>query len=104
MSREEFREEFTALFKSLASDFFENAFGVELKVQEIEKGETMSITEVADFFDISKAALHDWIKAGKINSLKKGNRRYFNRSYIEKFKMANFTFNERIPKNNSKYF
>lgn len=98
MSREEFKEEFTLLFNSLATDFFNKVFGVKSESKPINNSEVMNIKEVVDFIGVSRVTLNNWIISNKIISIKKGNRRFFNRAYIEKFKMANFNFNERLPK------
>lgn len=98
MSRDEFREEFTLLFNSLAGDFFNKVFGVKSESKTTDNTETMNVKDVADFIGVSRVTINNWIKSGKIISNKKGNQRFFNRAYIEKFKMANFNFNERLLK------
>ena len=103
MSREEFREEFTKLFTTLAKDFFENVYCLKEKTEVNTKSDILSIKDVADFLGVSRVTVNNWIKKNQINSYKKGNRRYFDRGYIEKFKIANFNFNERLPKHTNTY-
>ena len=63
----------------------------------------MTINEVTIYFDISRTTLNNWIRKDKIISIKKGNQRFFDRAYIERYKKVNFSFNERLPTYYSKH-
>lgn len=104
MSVEEFREEFSRLFKKESEEFFNKIYGLKKGGREMKEQDLMSMKEVADFFNVSRVTLSNWVKNGKINSEKKGNQRFFSRDYVEKYKEVNFKCNERLPSVPAKYF
>lgn len=93
MSVEEFREEFSRLFKKESEEFFNKIYGLKKGGREMKEQDLMSMKEVADFFNVSRVTLSNWVKNGKINSEKKGNQRFFSRDYVEKYKEVNFKCN-----------
>lgn len=97
MTLHEFREEFSKLFDQKADDFFKKVFGMKSADNNKAELSLMTINEVTAYFDISRTTLNNWISKDKIISIKKGNQRFFDRAYIERYKKVNFSFNERLP-------
>ncbi|SMC95059.1 helix-turn-helix domain-containing protein [Pedobacter nyackensis] len=104
MTLQEFREEFTKLFDQKADEFFNRVFGgTKPRKNEGAEESLMTTNEVTAYFDISRTTLNNWIRQDKIMSIKKGNQRFFDRAYIERYKKVNFSFNERLPTYLSKH-
>jgi len=103
MSLEEFKVEFTRIFDERSDAFFNKVFGLKARTAEEKDADLMTIKDVAEFFQISRVTLNNWIKKDKILSIKKGNQRLFSRSYIERYKQVNFTYNERLLEYPDKY-
>jgi excisionase family DNA binding protein len=103
MSVEEFREEFSKLFNQKSEEFFQKVYGLGKGGKKGVDADFMSVSEVADFFKVSRVTISSWVATDKIISIKKGNRRLFSRDYMERYKQANFIHNERISYNPVKY-
>lgn len=99
MSVEEFREEFSKLFNEKSEEFFNRIYGLRKGGKKREEEDFMTVMEVADFFKVSRVTLCSWVKMDKIISIKKGNQRFFSRDYVERYKQANFSYNERLSSN-----
>ncbi|TKC57622.1 helix-turn-helix domain-containing protein [Pedobacter hiemivivus] len=97
MTLDEFREEFTKLFDQKADEFFKRVFGMKTEGNDDAEQSLMTTNEVTACFDISRTTLNNWIRMDKIISIKKGNQRFFDRAYIERYKKVNFSFNEKLP-------
>jgi excisionase family DNA binding protein len=103
MSVEEFREEFSKLFNEKSEEFFQRVYGLRKAGRSVVDEDFMTMSEVADFFNVSRVTISSWVATDKIVSIKKGNRRLFSRDYVERYKQANFIHNERISYNPIKY-
>jgi len=99
MSVEEFREEFSKLFNEKSEEFFNRVYGLKKGGKEKEVEELMTLMEVANFFKVSRVTISSWVKMDKIISIKKGNQRFFSRNYVERYKQANYGYNERLSSN-----
>lgn len=103
MTLEEFRAEFTRLFDQKADEFFKKVFGSRTKENNDAEISLMTMNEVTAYFEISRTTLSNWIRQDKIISIKKGNQRFFDRAYVERYKKVNFSFYERLPTYYSKH-
>lgn len=97
MTLEQFREEFSKVFDQKADEFFKKVFGMKTSKNDEAELSLMTINEVTAYFGISRTTLNNWISKDKIISIKKGNQRFFDRAYIERYKKVNFSFYERLP-------
>ncbi|SDK58760.1 Helix-turn-helix domain-containing protein [Pedobacter sp. ok626] len=104
MTLDEFRKEFKRLFDQKADEFFKRIFeGMKPPENKDAEQSLMTTNQVTAYFDISRTTLNNWINKDKIMSIKKGNQRFFDRAYIERYKKINFSFDERLPTYYSKH-
>ncbi|WP_040300698.1 helix-turn-helix domain-containing protein [Arcticibacter svalbardensis] len=79
-------EELNKLFDAKADEYFKRLYDKQSIKETNDLGNLMTVDEVLNCFEISRTALYAWIKQGKIDSLKVGNQRLFNRKHIENYK------------------